>query len=162
MFLIMFNTGQALPLRERRTWCPRMSRGGHAVFPRSISHSWTRHRPVHGLDSAANRSRTGIFRVREQSVSAFSPRQQSRPRTIHVHAQATASILRGQAAAADAKCPQAVRSRDLSTTSNPPRTQSVRELGPAMNYPRRCIAVSILPPIQFLVHVRIIPAHVLI
>ena len=34
MFLIMFNTGQALPLRERRTWCPQMSRGGHAEYPR--------------------------------------------------------------------------------------------------------------------------------
>jgi hypothetical protein len=158
----MFKTGQALPLRERRTWCPRMSRGGHAVFPRRISHSWTRHRPVHGHDSAANRSRTGFVRVREQSVSAFSPRQRSRPRTIHVHAQATASFVRERAAATDVNCPQIVHSREQSTSANWSRTQFVRDRGLARNCPHRCIDVSILPSINFPVHVRIIPAHVLI
>ena len=63
-----FLTRHALPLRERKTWCPRKSRGGHAEFPRNISRSWTRHRPVHGLDSAAHRTRTQIVRVREQST----------------------------------------------------------------------------------------------
>ena len=158
----MFNTGQAKPLRERRTWCPRMSRGGSADCPRNISRSRTWHRPVHGLDSAGNRTRTGTFHVREQSVSAFSPRQQSRPRTIHVHAQATASFVREQAAAMDADCPQTVRSRELSTSANWSRPQSVRERGLAKSCPPRRIAVSILPPIHFLVHVRIIPSHVLI
>lgn len=162
MFVIMFKTGQALPLRERRTWCPRKSRGKRADYPRNISRSWTRHRPVRGLDSAGNRTRTGTFRVREQSVSAFSPRQQSCPRTIRVHAQATASIVREQAAAADMNCPQTVRSRELSTSANWSPTQSVRDRGLAKIYPRRCIAVSILPPINFPVHILIIPAHVLI
>ena len=162
MFVIMFKTGHALPLRERRTWCPRMNRGGRAAFPRNISRSWTRHRPVHGLDSAGNRTRTGTFRVREQSVSAFSPRQQSCPRTIHVHAQATASIVRERATAAEVNCPQAVRSHEQSTSANWSRTQFVRDRGLAKNYPHRCIAVSILPSIHFPVHVRIIPAHVLI
>ena len=158
----MFKTVQALPLRERRTWCPRMSRGGHAAFPRNISHSWTRHRPVHGLDSAANKTRTGTFPVREQSVSAFIPRQQSWPRTIHVHAQATALIVREHATAADANCPQSVRSREQSTSANWSRTQFVRDRGLAKNYPHCCIAVSDLPSISFPVHVQIIPAHVLI
>jgi hypothetical protein len=162
VFLIMFKTGHALPLRQRRTWCPRMSRGGHAECPHKMGHSWTWHRPVHWLDSARNRTRTGTFRVREQSVSAFSPRQQSCPRTIHVHAQATASIVRERAAAADVNCPQTVHSHELSTSVNWLRTQSVRRHGLARNYPCRCIAVSILPPINFPVHVRIIPAHVLI
>lgn len=158
----MFKTGQALPLRERRTWCPRMSRGGHAAFPRNISRLWTRHRPVHGLDSAGNRTRTGTFRVREQSVTAFSPRQQSCPRTIHVRAQATASIVRDRATAMDVNCPQKVHSLEQSTSANWSRTQSVRDRGLARNCPRRCVAVSILPPINFPVHVRILPAHVLI
>lgn len=162
VFLIMFKTGHALPLRQRRTWCPRMNRGGHAECPRNISRSWTWHPPVHGLDSTGNRTRTGTFLVREQSATAFSPRQQSCPRTIHVHAEATALIVREQAAAADVKCPQTVRSRELSTSANWSRTQSVRDRGPATNYLRRCIAVSILPSIHFPVHVRIIPAHVLI
>ena len=158
----MFKTGQALPLRERRTWCPRMSRGGHAECPRNISRSWTWHRPVHGLDSAGNRTRTGTFRVRELSATAFSPRQQSCPRTIRVHAQATASIVRERATAADMNCPQTVRSREQSTSANSSRTQFVRDRGLARNYLHRCIAVSILASISFPVHVRIIPAHVLI
>ena len=162
MFVIMFKTWHALPLRERRTWCPRMSRDGHAEFPRKISRLWTLHRPVHGLDSAGNRTRTGTFRVREQSVTAFSPRQQSRPRTIPVHAQATASIVRERTAATDVNCPQTVRSREQSMSANWSRTQFVRDRGLAKNYPHRCIAVSILPSINYPVHVRIIPAHVLI
>ena len=158
----MFNAVQALPLRKRRTWCPRMSRGGNAAFPRNISLSWTRHRPVHGLDSAGVRTRTGTFRVREQSVSAFSPRQQSWPRTIHVHAQATASIVRQQPTVADENCPQTVRSREQSTSPNWSRTRFVRDRGPAKNHLHRCIAVSILPTINFPVHVRLIPPYVLI
>ena len=158
----MFKTWHALPLRERRTWCPRMSRDGHAEFPRKISRLWTLHRPVHGLDSAGNRTRTGTFRVREQSVTAFSPRQQSRPRTIPVHAQATASIVREQATAMDVDCPQTVRSRNQSTSVNWSRTQFVRNRGPAKNHPCRFIAVSISPPIHFSIRVQIIPPHVLI
>ena len=162
MFVIMFKTGHALPLRERRTWCPRMSRGGHAAFPRNMGRSWTWHWPVKGLDSAGNRTRTGTFRVREQSVSALSPRQQPCPRTIHVHAQAAASIVRQHSATADVNCPQTVHSHELSTSENWLRMQSVRRRGLARNYPQRCIVVSILPPINFPVHIRIIPAHVLI
>ena len=162
MFLIMFKTGHALPLHKRRTWCPRMSRGRYAAFPRNISHSWTRQWPVHGLDSAGVRTRTGTFRVREPSASAFSPHQQSWPRTIHVHGQATSSIVRQQATVADENCPQTVRSREQSTSPNWSRTRFVRDRGPAKNHLHRCIAVSIPPSINFPVHVRIIPAYVLI
>ena len=162
MFLIMFNTGQALPLRQRRTWCPRMSRGEHAERPRNINYSWTWHWPVHGLDSAGNRARTRTFHVREQSATAFSPRQQSCPRTIHVQAQATASIVREQATATGVDCPQKIRSRNQSTSANWSRTRFVHDRGPAKNHPLRYIAVSILPPIHFQIHVQIIPAHVLI
>jgi hypothetical protein len=158
----MFKTRHALPLRKRRTWCPRMSRGMHSDYPRKINRSWTWHWPVHGLDSAGDRTRTGTFRVREQAASAFSPQQQLWPRTILVHAQATASIVRKQATVADENCPQTVRSREQSTSPNWPRTRFVRDRGPAKNRLHRCIAVSILPSINFAVHVRIIPAYVLI
>jgi hypothetical protein len=158
----MFRTRHALPLRKRRTWCPRMSRGKYTAFPRNISHLWTRHRPVHGFDSAGNRTRTRTFRVREQSASAFIPRQQSWPRTIHVHAQATDSIVRHQATVADENCPQTVRSREPSMSPNWSRTRFVRDRGPVKNYLHCCIAVSILPSISFPVNVRIIPAYVLI
>ena len=155
----MFNTGQALPLRERRTWCPRMSRGGHAEYPREINRSWTWHWPVHGLDSAGDRTRTGTFRVREQSVTAFSPRQQSWPRTIHVHAQATASIVREQATATGVDCPQKVRSREQSTFVNWSRTQFVRKRGLAKSDPRRRIAVSAWVSANFPVFIQIISPH---
>ena len=162
MFLIMFKTRHALPLRKRRTWCPRMSRGRHAEYPRKINRSRTWHWPVHGLDSAGDRTRTGTVRVRKQSASVFSPRQQSWPRTIHVLAQAAASIVREQATVVDVNCPQTVRIREQSTSPNWSRTRFVRDRGLAKNYLHRCIAVSILPSINFPVHVRIIPAHVLI
>ena len=162
MSLIMFKTVQALPLRKRRTWCPRMSRGGHAEYPRAINRSWTWHWPVQGLDSAGDRMRTGTFRVREQSVTAFSPRQQPCPRTVRVHAQAAASFVRERATATDVNCPQTVRSREQSTSANWSRPQAIRDRGLAKNYPHRCIVVSVLPSINFPVHVRIIPAHVLI
>jgi len=158
----MFKTGHALPLRERRTWCPRMSRGGHAEFPRNTSRSWTWHRLVHGLDSAGNGTRTGAFRVREQSVSAFSPRQQSCPRTIHVHAQATASIVRERAAATDVNCPQTVRSLELSTSAHSSWARILREPDLATNCPGRRILVSIWSPAHFPVRIRINPSYVLI
>ncbi len=158
----MFKPGQALPLRKRRTWCPRMSRDGRAEFPRNISYLWTWQRPVHGLDSAGNRTRTGTLRDRAQSVFAFSPRQQSRPQTIHVRAQATALIVREQAAEAGAECPQTDRRRELSTSTNSSRLQSVHERGLAKCCPHRCITVSILPPVNFPVHIQTLPLDVLI
>ncbi|MBC8126423.1 MAG: hypothetical protein H8M99_04655 [Gloeobacteraceae cyanobacterium ES-bin-144] len=91
-------------------------------------------------------------------MSAFSPRTQARPRIGRVLGTAAASTVRESAAATDSNCPQTVRSLELSTSANWSRAQSVRERGPATNCPRRCIAVSILPPIIFPVHIRITPA----
>ena len=162
MLVIMFKTGHALPLVDTRFLRPRSSRGESADCPREVGGTWPRTRQIRDLDSAGDRTRTGTFRVHELSVSAFSPRPQSCPQTIHVRAQATALIVREQAAAVDADCPQPVRSRDQSTAANSSRTQTVRERGLAKTCPRRCITVSVLPPIHFPVHVRIIPSHDLI
>ena len=151
----MFKTGHALPLVDTRFLRPRSRRGEHADCPREVCGSCPRTRQIRDLDSGGDRPRTETFRVHEQSVSAIN----SCPRSIHVPTQATASIVREQAAAVDAECPQTVRSRELSTSPNWSRTHSVRELGPAKNCPRRCIAVSVLPPIHFPIHVRIIPSH---
>ena len=162
MFVIMFKTGHALPLVDTRLLRPRSSRGESGDCPREVCGSWPRTRQIRDLDSAGDRTRTQTFRVHELSVSAFSPRPQPRPRSIYVHALATPSIVPGQAAAMKADCPQTVRSLELSTTANWSRTQSVRERGLAKSCPRRCIAVSILPPVYFPIHVRNIPPHVLI
>lgn len=159
MLLIMFKTGHALPLAGARLLRPRSSRGEHAEYPREVSGAWPQTRQIRDLDSVENRTQTQTVRVREQSVSAFSPRKRARSQTIHVHAQATISIVRGHAAVTDLNYPQTVRSRELSTSSNWSRAQSVRERGLAENYPRRGIAVAILPPIHFPVHIQTIPAY---
>ena len=162
MFLIMFKTGHALPLAGARLLRPRGSRGEHAEHPREVSGSWPRARQIRDLDSAENRARTQTVRVRELSMSAFSPRKQARPQIVRVLGNAADSTVREPAAATATNCPQTVRSRELSTSANWSRTQFVRDRGLAKNYPHRCIAVSIFPSINFPVPVRIIPAHVLI
>lgn len=162
MFLIMFKTGHALPLAGARLLRPRGSRGEHAEHPREVSGSWPRARQIRDRDSVENKTRTQTVRVHGQSVSAFSPRTQARPRTGRVLGGATASTVRESAAATDSNCPQLVRSPELSTSPNWSRAESVREHGPATNCPRRCIAVSILPPIIFPVHIRIAPAYDLV
>ena len=162
MFLIMFKTGHALPLAGARLLRPRSNRGEHAECPREVSEAWPQTRQIHDLDSAGSRTRTQTVRVREQSMSAFSPRKQTRPRSVRVLGHATASTVREPAVAADSNCPQLVRSRELSTSPNWSRAQSVREHGPATNCPRRYIAVTILPPIIFPVHIRITHAYDLV
>jgi len=162
VFLIMFKTGHALPLVVTRILRPRMSRGGSAERPREVCSSWPRTRQIRDLDSAVNRAPAQTFRVRELSVSAFSPRQQLCPRTLRVQAQAAASSGREQAAAEDAECPQSVRGRGFSTSAHWLRSRSVRKHGLAKNCPPRYVAVSMLPPVNFRVHVHIIPCHVVI
>ena len=162
MFLIMFKTGHALPLAGARLLRPRSSRGEHAGHPREVSGSWPRARQIRDHDSVAERPCPRTVHVLELSMSAFSPRKQARPRTVPVLGNAAASTVREPAAATDSNCPQPVRSRELSTSPNWSRAQSVREHGPATNCPLRCIAVSILPPIIFPVHIRITPAYDLV
>ena len=162
MFLIMFKTGHALPLAGARLLRPRGNRGEHAECPHEVSGSWPRARQIPDHDSVENKTRTQTFRVCEQSVSAFSPRKQARPRTVCVLGNAAASTVLEPAAATDSNCPQPVRSRELSTSPNWSRTHSVREHGPAKNCPHHRIAVSILPPINFPVCIQTIPAYDLI
>jgi hypothetical protein len=149
VFLIMFKTGHALPLAGARLLRPRGSRGGHAEHPREVSGSWPRTRQIHDHDSVGERTCPRTVHVREQPVSAFSPRKEARPRTVRSLGNAAASTIRESAAATDSIYPQTVHHRELSTSANWSRTQSVREHGLATNCPRRCIAVSIFPPINF-------------
>jgi hypothetical protein len=162
VFLIMFKTGHALPLAGARLLRPQSNRGEHAEYPRELSGSWPRARQIPDHDSAENKTRTQTVRVREQSVSAFSPRKQARPGTVHVLGNAAASTVREPAAATATHCPQTIRSLELSTSPNWSRTHSVRERGPAKNCPHHRIAVSILPPINFPVCIQLIPAYDLI
>jgi len=162
VFLIMFKTGHALPLAGARLLRPRSSRGEHAEHPRKVNSAWPLTRQIHDRDSVENRTRTQIIHVREQSVSAFSPRKQASSRTGRVLGNAAASTVREPAAVADAHCPQTVHSRELSTFANPPSVMAVREHGLARSHPRQCIAVSNLPPIRFPVRIQINPAYVFV
>lgn len=159
MFLIMFKTGHALPLAGARLLRPRMSRGEHAEHPRKVSGAGPQTQQIRDLDSAGNRTQTQTVRVREQSVSAFSPRKQARPRTGRVLGSAADSTVRDSATATDSIYPQTVRNRELSTSLNWSRAQSVREHGLTTNCPRSCIAVSILPQINFPIRIQINPAY---
>ena len=159
MFLIMFKTGHALPLAGARLLRPRSSRGEHAEYPREVSGSWPRARQIRDRDSVGETTCPRTVHVREQSVSAFSPRKQACPRTVRVLGNAAASTVRESAATTGSIYPQTVRSRELSTSANWSRAQSVREHGLTTNCPRRCIAVSIFPPINFPVRIQTIPAY---
>ena len=158
----MFKTGHALPLAGARLLRPQSNRGEHAECPREVSGLWPRARQIRDHDSVVNKTRTQTVRVREQSVSAFSPRKQARPRTGRALGNAADSVVRESAAATAINCPHTVRSHELSTTANWSPTQSIREHGLAMNCPRRCIAASIFPPINFPVCIQTIPAYDLI
>ena len=162
MFLIMFKTGHALPLAGARLLRPRGSRGERSEYPREVSGAWPRTWQIRDRDSVGERPCPRTVHVLELSMSAFSPRKQARPRTVRVLGSAAVSTVRESAAATGSNCPQTVRSRELSTSPNSSRTQFVREHGSATNCPRRCIAVSILPPINFPVCIQTIPAYDLI
>ena len=155
----MFKTGHALPLAGARLLRPRGSRGERAEHPREVIGSWPRAWQIRERDSAEDRTRAQTVRVREQSVSAFSPRKRAQPRTGRVLGNAADSTVREPAAATATNCPQTVRCRELSTSANSPCPRTVREPRQATNCPRRCIAVSVLSPISFLVRIQTIPAH---
>jgi hypothetical protein len=128
VFLIMFNTGQALLLPGGRFSWPRIGRGGVAERLRNMHCSWPQTRIGHGHDLVQCRTRTQSVRVRIQSAAAFCPRQRSGARTVHIHGQATASIVHERTTAADLICPHPVRDhdRDLSVSAHSPCSRPVR------------------------------------
>ena len=159
MFLIMFKTGHALLLPGGRSSSPRHGRETGAEQPRTVTGSWPQTRHFHEIEPVQDRTQPRVGHVREQSVSVFNPRQQSHPRTVRVRAQATASIVREKAMAANANCPQTVRSREQSTLVNWSRTQFVRDREPAKSDPRPRIAVSAWVSANFPVFIQIISPY---
>jgi hypothetical protein len=162
VFLIMFKIGHALPLAGARLLRPRMSRGEHTERPRKVSDTSPQTRQIRDRDSVVERMCPRTVHIGEQSVSAFIPRKQVRPRTGRVFGNAAASTVRKPAAATDSNCPQTIRSREPSTSADSQSAKTVREHGLVTNCPRRCIAVAILPTIHFPVRIQAIPAHEII
>jgi len=99
-------------------------------------------RLIRELEQSLYGTRARIVRSHKQSASANSVRQQARSQTVRGLAQAMASIIRERATAANANCPQTVRSREQSKFADWSRTQFVRNRGTATVDPRRRIVVS--------------------
>ena len=162
MFLIMFKTGHALLLSSLRFLSPRNGRDDGAKQPRNEMDLWPQTRPFHARGQSQFRAWTQIIRVREQSTSVFRPRQQAWQQTVHIREASTAFTGRKRELAVAINCPQSVRRLELSTPMKLPQTGIGRAFQQATNRPRHRIAVSILPPTSFPVHIQIIPAYVLI
>lgn len=162
MIPIMFKRVEALPLRWRRILRPRMSRGEGAECPRKVCGTWPQTRQIHDLNPVRNRTWTQSVRVHLLSAFTFSACPRPRPKTNPARAQAMTSIIREPVATEKADCPQTVRRRGLSTTTNSSRAQSVRELGPVISCPLHHLTVSIGPPRSFSIHIQIIPSHELV
>ena len=113
-------------------------------------------RLIRKLEQSPHGTRKRIVRSYKQSVSADSPRQQAHSQTVRGLAQATASIIRERAAAANPNCPQTGRSREQSTFVNGSRTQFVRDPGPATIDPHSRIVVSAWVTANFPVFIQII------
>lgn len=160
MLLIVFKPVQALLLSSLRFLRPRSSRGEGAEQPRNVSDSWPQARQFHERGQAQYRARAQTVRVHEQSESVFSPRQQARRQTVRIRELATASMIRKQAFARNARYPQTVRSLELSASTTSSMTGIAQEIRQTENYPRRSIAVSVSPPTGFPVHIQIMPAYV--
>jgi len=161
----MFNRGHALPLDLTRLLRPRISRGRHAERPREISVPWPEPWHVHDRSPVGNSPRTRFIRVREQSMSAHSPRPQARSHTVRIRKRITVSTVRGQALAADTTCPETVRSLALSMSANSARPRIRRDPRLARNCPRRRILVSLSSPAHVPVRLRFnlsFPSYVLL
>jgi hypothetical protein len=158
----MFKTGHALPLAGARLLRPRMSRDEHAEHPRKVSGAWPRTWQIRDRDSVGERICPRTVHVREQSVSAFIPRKQTRPRTDRVFGNAAVSTVHKLAAATDSNWSQIIRNRGLSNSANSQSAKAGREQELPKNCPRRYIAVAILPPIHFPVRIHINAAYVFV
>lgn len=162
MFLITFNTGQALPLVTTRILRPRMSRGVSAEQPRNIIGSRPRQQPVRELDLAKHRAHPRVAHAREQSPIASCPRPQTRQGTVLGHGQASASAIREQAIAAARPQPPSVHDLGGSASATTPLTRTFHGSHLAKGSSTQRIRVSVPPPTQFPVHILFIPAYGLI
>jgi hypothetical protein len=116
-------------------------------------------RLIRELEQSLSGTRKRIVRSHKQSVATDSPRQQAQSQTVRGLAQAMASIIRERATAANANCPQTVRSRGQSKFANWSRTQYVRNRGPATIDPRHRIVVSAWVSANFPVFIQIISPY---
>jgi hypothetical protein len=156
VFLIMYNTGQALPLVATRILRPRMSRGVSAEQPRNIIGSRPRQQPVREPGLTEHRAHPRIVHVREQSAIAFCPRPLTRQRTVLERGQAPASAIREQAAAVVRTQSPAVHDLGRSMSSIALPTRTFQDPLWATGSLTHCLRIALSPPMDYAVHIRFI------
>ncbi len=147
----MFNTGHALPLNFIRTWGARRYRAKAAQVPRHLPQSRTRMWLVHNRGLVAQKARTRIGRVPEQSAVASSPWQTPRQWTVHEQAVATNTAN-----------PPASHKHDLHASTIRPCPRLVPDSGLADECPRRAQRISALSSTSRLTTSNELPNHVLV
>ena len=156
MFLIMFKTGQALLLRQRRFLRPRSGRGLDAECPRHSPASGPWRCPVRDRVQSENspHPRHGCAHV--QSVTISWPCPHPRPQSVHVRDRVRAANVRVQPVSVNNPCPSPVRSRAQSMTVSSPWSWTVRDRVESAKYPRHgCIASALRT-----IHLHILSAYV--
>ena len=126
-FLIMFKTGQALLLRQRRFLRPRSGRGLDAEYPRHrpASRSWSC--PVRDRVQDANSPCPPRDRVRNQSATLSWPCPHPRPQSGHVRDRVRTANVRVQPVSMNNPWLRLVRSRAQSMTVSSPCSWTVHE-----------------------------------
>lgn len=144
MFPIMFKTGQALLLRQRRFLRPRSGRGLDAECPRHSPASRPWRCPVRDRVQSENSPQPRHDRVRVQSVTVVSPRPQPRPQSVHVRDRGRAANIRVQPLSVNNPCPCPGRSRAQSMTASSPSSWTVCDRVESGQYPGHgCIASAL-------------------
>ena len=144
MFLIMFKTGQALLLRQRRFLRPQNGRGLNAECPRHSPARQPWQCPVRDRVQSENSPHPRHDRIRVQSVTVFSPRPQPRPQSVHVRDRIRAANVRVQPLSVNNPWLRPVRSRAQSMTASNPCSWKVRDRVESGKYPGHgCIASAL-------------------
>lgn len=162
MFLIMFKTRHALLLPGGRFLRPRNGRGEAANQSRNMNCSRPQTRHVREYEQAQDRSQSRSIHVREQPVSAFSPRQQAQQRSVRIRDHGKVSTGNAREAATDVNRPQSDHRRELSASEVSTRTGIRHESELTTNRPWRNIAAATAPSTSFPVHIRRSSINVLV
>jgi hypothetical protein len=159
VFRIVFKTRHALLLPGGRILRPPCGRNQGAEQARRISDSWPQTRLGHERDLIQVRTQSRVVRVREQSAHADIPRQRAGLQLVQNHDSKTVSVGSGQALALDARCPNTVRVRGLSTNMSMVCPGAFPALQRAMDCPRSRIVADFVPAVSFLLHIQMIPSY---
>jgi len=155
-FLIMFKTGQALLLRQRRFLRPRNGRGLDAECPRHRPASRSCPWPVRDRVQSEASPHPLRDHGRSQSVTVSWPCPQPRPQSVPVRVHVQAEAVRDQSMSANYPCPRPTQSRAQSVTVSSPWSWPVRDRVASGKCPRHGHIASALRTI----HLQIFSAYV--